>query len=147
MLLGARRPPEVSAMPATRHPFLDLVLPNALAPQLQHGPDHSHDPRPPDTMLEDILAQFGPHPALPALAMLLAADHDCRADHYKAALTQLGLAETRLRLDLPATAPALQAALGAIAMASEEAARRDCGRACAAIATAIRAALQYRAAH
>ncbi len=134
-------------MPTSRHPFLDLVLPNALAPHMHHGPDHSHDPRPPDSMLEEVIAQFGPHPALPAVAMLLAADHDCRADHYTAALAQLGLAETRLRLDLPPTAPALQAALGAIGMARDEAGRRDCGRACAAIATAMRAALQYRAAH
>lgn len=134
-------------MPNTRHPFLDLVLPNALAPQMRHGADHSHDPRPPDSMLEEAIAQFGPHPALPALAMLLGADHDCRIDHFTAAAARLGLAETRLRLDLPAESPALQAALGAIAMARDEAERQDCARCCAAIATAIRAALQHRPAH
>ncbi len=134
-------------MPTTRHPFLDLVLPNALAPHMRHGPDHSHDPRPPESMLEEVVAQFGPHPALPAVAMLLGADHDCRADHYDAALAWLGLAETRLRLDLPPEAPALQAALGAIAMAREEASRHDSARCCAAIATALRAALQFSAAH
>ncbi len=134
-------------MPTSRHHFLDLLLPNALAPRMPHGPDHSHDPRLPDSMLEEIVAQFGPHPALPAVTMLLAADHDCRADRYSAAVAQLGLAETRLRLDLPPAAPALQAALGAIAMARAEAESRDCGRACAVIATAMRAALRYRPAN
>jgi hypothetical protein len=134
-------------MPTRSNPFLDLILPNALLPQMRHGPDHSHDPHLPDDMLSQMMAKLGPHPALPAVAMLLAADHDCRQDHFQAAIAQLELAETRLKLDLPPDAPALQAALGAIAMAHDEAAIRDSGRCCAAIATAMRAALQYRARH
>jgi hypothetical protein len=144
---GGACAPEVRPMPNSRHPFLDLVLPNALVPHMRQGPDHSHDPRPPDGMLAEITAQFGAHPALPAVAMLLAADHDCRADRFDAAMVQLGLSETRLWLDLPPAAPALQAALGAIAMATDEVRRHDCARCCAAIATAMRAALQYRLAH
>lgn len=128
-------------MPDRAHPFLDLVLNDALAPRLRAWHDHSHDPRPPDNMIEQLMRVIGPHKALPAMAMLLAADHDCREDRYDAAMAQLEVAETRLKLDLPADSPALQAALGAIAMAHEEAAAQDCGRACAAIATAMRAAL------
>ena len=97
-----------------RHPFLDLILPNAILPQMRHGPDHSHDPHLPDAMLSEITARLGPHPALPAVAMLLAADHDCRGDRFQAAIAHLDLAETRLKLDLPSGAPALQTALGAI---------------------------------
>src|SRR5689334_17775317 len=113
-------------MPNRNHPFLDLILPNAILPQMRHGPDHSHDPHLPDAMLNEIIARVGQHPALPAVAMLLAADHDCRGDRFQAAIAQLALAETRLKLDLPSGAPALQTALGAIAMAREEAQRRDC---------------------
>ena len=122
----------------SNHPFVDLVFPGALMPQLGFRPGHEEDPPP----LLPAEAPARDSQALAVVAMLCAADRDCREDRWAAAEAQLGLAETQLQMawqhGSPVT-PAMEAMLVEIRLARQEVAQHNCRRACAAIASGVRA--------
>jgi hypothetical protein len=127
----------------SRHPFLDLFA-AAMAPWMPHGSDHSKDPPP----LPDDVAPGLTSPELKSLVELfVAADHDMREDRYSAAVHNLDLAETRIRLAMSHAAgdgrplQGYERALGDIAVAREAAARRDSAHGCGAVGDAVRALL------
>jgi hypothetical protein len=125
----------------SQHPFLDLFA-ASMAPWMARGGDHSKDPPPlPAGVMPGLTS-----PELRSLVELfVAADHDMRDDRYDAALRNLELAETRIRLAMSHAGgkgpPGYEAALGDIAVAREAAARRASAHGCGAVGDAVRALL------
>ena len=123
----------------SQHPFLDLFA-SAMAPGMSRGPSHADDPPP-----------MAPLPGLssPELRSLVdhfvAADQDLREDRVTAALRNLDVAETQIRLALSHGASAkgtYEAVLGDIALAREAAEKRDSRHAVGALADAVNALLR-----